>query len=48
MGYTLIVFLVLAPVVLLLVTLFGLTLNYPLCRTAAAVHCPEPQCGRQT
>ena len=30
MGYTLIVFLVLAPIVLGLVTLLGLTLGYPL------------------
>jgi short-chain fatty acids transporter len=30
MGYTLIVFLVLTPVVLVLVTVLGLTLNYPL------------------
>jgi short-chain fatty acids transporter len=30
MGYTILVFFVLTPVVLLLVTLFGLTLQYPL------------------
>jgi short subunit fatty acids transporter len=30
MGYTTIVFLVLTPVVLVLVTLLGLTLRYPL------------------
>jgi short-chain fatty acids transporter len=30
MGYTFIVFLVLVPVVLLLVTLLGATLSYPL------------------
>jgi short-chain fatty acids transporter len=30
MGYTLVVFLVLTPVVFLLVTLLGLTLHYPL------------------
>jgi short-chain fatty acids transporter len=30
MGYTLVVFLLLAPTVLLLVTLLGMTLHYPL------------------
>ncbi len=30
MGYTILVFFVLTPVVLLLVTLFGVTLRYPL------------------
>jgi hypothetical protein len=30
MGYTLVVFLVLVPVVLLLVTILGATLSYPL------------------
>jgi short-chain fatty acids transporter len=30
MGYTILVFFVLTPVVLLLVTLFGMTLPYPL------------------
>jgi hypothetical protein len=30
MGYTIVVFLALAPVVLLLVTLLGMTLQYPL------------------
>ena len=30
MGYTFVVFLVLTPVVILLVTLLGLTLHYPL------------------
>jgi hypothetical protein len=30
MGYTIVVFLVLTPLVLLLVTLLGLTLAYPL------------------
>ena len=30
MGYTMVVFLALAPVVLILVTLLGLTLSYPL------------------
>jgi short-chain fatty acids transporter len=30
MGYTLVVFLVLVPTVLLLVTLLGMTLQYPL------------------
>ena len=30
MGYTIVVFLVLTPVVLILVTLLGMTLRYPL------------------
>ena len=30
MGYTIVVFLALAPVVLILVTLLGMTLRYPL------------------
>jgi short-chain fatty acids transporter len=30
MGYTMVVFLAMTPVVIILVTLFGLTLRYPL------------------